>query len=146
MRSRQPAAPPSTTASVAGALASRPTATPALDVPRGPDHFMWVDQYECPIGVDVNGDGVEDLVGPFVLESNGKLEVYAGVLDGTDFHLQWKAGPFGIREKATRRTGVAVAKNRMVVVEVTGLAHVFDLQSGHELAVLPYTQSDSRGI
>ena len=38
---------------------------------------------------------VEDLAGPFVLESQGKLEVWVGVLDGTDFHLQWKSGPFG---------------------------------------------------
>ncbi len=52
--------------------------------------------------------------------------------------LPLAAGPFGIREKATRRTGVAVAKNRMVAVEVTGLAHLLDLADGREITVFPY--------
>jgi hypothetical protein len=136
---------PSTPAPLNPAVPSAPRAR-GLEVPRGPDHFMWMDQYASPVGVDANGDGVEDLAGPFVLENNGKLEAYVGVLDGTDFHLVWKAGPFGIREKATRRTGVAVAKNRMVAVEVTGLAHLFDLSDGREVSVVPYTSEDSRGL
>ncbi len=130
----------------ASSLASALSSHRGPDVPRGPDHFMWADQYASPVGVDANGDGVEDLAGPFVFDNAGKLEMYVGVLDGRDFHLLWKAGPFGIRDKATRKTGVAVAKNRMVAVEVMGLAHLFDLQDGRELSVFPYKESDSRGL
>jgi outer membrane protein assembly factor BamB len=115
-------------------------------LPRGPAGFQWVDQYASVVGVDANGDGVEDLAGPFVFDSQGKLEVWVGVLDGKDFHLLWKAGPFGIRDKATRKTGVAVGKGRMVAVEVKGLAHLYDLRSGEELAVFPYSESDARGL
>jgi outer membrane protein assembly factor BamB len=123
-----------------------PRPDPYAGLPRGPAGFQWVDQYAAPVGVDANGDGVEDLAGPFVIDSQGKLEVWVGVLDGKDFHLLWKSGPFGIREKATRKTGVAVGKGRMVAVEVKGLAHVYDLRSGDELAVFPYSQSDARGL
>jgi hypothetical protein len=123
-----------------------PSASKYAGVPRGPAGFQWVDQYAAAVGVDANGDGVEDLAGPFILDSQGKLEVWVGVLDGKDFQLLWKAGPFGIREKATRTTGVAVGKGRMVAVEVKGLAHLYDLRSGEELAVFPYSASDSRGL
>lgn len=151
-RLRSPGAPPTPPVAVVANSGAPPfppvpaIVSPYALLPRGPEGFGWVDQYECPVGVDANGDGVEDLAGPFVLDSNGKLEVWVGVLDGKDFHLVWKAGPFGIREKATRKTGVAVGKGRMVAVEVTGLAHLYDLHDGKELGVFPYTESDARGL
>ena len=140
------AAAPAATTPVPTSNDPAPRPDPYAGLPRGPEHFQWIDQYAAPVGVDANGDGVEDLAGPFVIESQGKLEVWVGVLDGKDFHLMWKGGPFGIREKATRKTGVAVGKGRMVAVEVKGLAHVYDLRSGDELAVFPYAQSDARGL
>jgi outer membrane protein assembly factor BamB len=140
------AAAPAATNPVATSNEPAPRPNPYAGLPRGPEHFQWVDQYAAPVGVDANGDGVEDLAGPFVIESQGKLEVWVGVLDGKDFHLLWKGGPFGIREKATRKTGVAVGKGRMVAVEVKGLAHLYDLRSGDELAVFPYSRDDARGL
>ena len=100
------------------------------DLLRGPAGFAWQDQYVSPLGVDANGDGVEDLAGPFALEEGGELRSYAGVLDGKTFKLLWKAGPYGLRDKLRRTVGAAVANGKLVVLEGGVKIHVHDLATG----------------
>lgn len=116
------------------------------DLLRGPAGFAWQDQYVSPLGVDANGDGVEDLAGPFALEEGGELRSYAGVLDGKTFKLLWKAGPYGLRDKLRRTVGAAVANGKLVVLEGGVKIHVHDLATGKELATADTKADSSRYI
>jgi outer membrane protein assembly factor BamB len=126
--------------------ASSSAAVVPLGTPLGPKGFNWIDQFTAPVGVDANGDGVEDMAGAFALEEDGRLVVWAGVLDGKTFDVMWKVGPFGGREKASRKTGVAVAGDRVLVVELTGKARLYALADGKEIASFPFKSQDVRGL
>lgn len=125
----------------ASAVAVLPPGTP-----QGPKGFMWIDQFIAPVGVDANGDGTEDLAGAFVFDDEGRLVAWAGVLDGKTFDVMWKVGPFGGREKAARKTGLAVAGDRALVVDLTGKARLYGLADGKEIASFPFKSQDVRGL
>ena len=110
------------------------------NVPMGPDNLYWLDQYISPVPVDANGDGVEDIAGGFILNENGRLNAYAGVIDGATWRVLWKAGPWGDRKKATRSTGVAVKEGRLLAVNVLGDAIVYDLKTGEQLLAFTFDE------
>lgn len=124
------------------AKALRREGKPKLQVPMGPENFYWLDQYISPVGVDANGDGIEDVAGGFILFENNSLNAYVGVVDGKTFEILWKHGPYGDRAKATRSTGVAVKEGRLLAVNVLGDARVFDLTTGEELLTFPFDEEN----
>lgn len=116
---------------------------PKPGVPMGPANFYWLDQYVSPVGIDANGDGVEDVAAAFILVEHGVLNAYVGVVDGKTWEIVWKDGPYGDREKARRSTGLAVQGGRLMAVNVLGDAHIFDLKTGEKLSTFQFDAEDA---
>lgn len=92
-----------------------------------------------PVIVDVNGDGVKDVVLAFERRpSDGNLhaKVYVGALDGRRLHhMLWSVGPLGGRDVVNGKEPIAafgVAGHKLVVAENLGRIVVFDFK-GHKL-------------
>ncbi len=142
-KKQRPSAPPAIVEVEPPPAVVRPEGKPKLPVPMGPENFYWLDQYVSPVGVDANGDGVEDVAGAFILVEHGTLNAYVGVVDGKTWEIVWKDGPYGDRKKAMRGTGVAVKGGRLMAVNVLGDAHIFDLKTGEKLSTFQFDDQDA---
>ncbi len=86
--------------------------------------------------VQVNGDGVEDVVFQF-RTPGANDEMHIGVWDGASFAELWRAGPFGTYIQAYQHTHAAIVGNRMLVTDFRAQGHLYDLASGVQVAGAP---------
>lgn len=92
--------------------------------------YFKFDHHARPVAVDVNSDGVEDLLGPFAVQRGEVLEMRLGAFDGKTWALLWSHGPFGLEDKAMRKSKLALAGKRVVFVDYTAKATIYDLATG----------------
>jgi len=81
----------------------------------------WNDALLTPFAVDVDNDGVEDVVASF--RETTKSDGYVRAVSGRTFAPLWTSGPFDSPSK------VAVVGNRVVVM-TAGFAKILDLATG----------------
>jgi hypothetical protein len=105
----------------------------------GPNITWDADGPLSVVPVDVNGDGVEDVVGRYRVYEDPVMKVYVGAFDGNGFGRIWSAGPFGTAEQAVTSTRLAVAGDAVVVTDFRAEVHVLDLRSGKERSKLVIT-------
>jgi LSD1 subclass zinc finger protein len=128
----------------------RPSAGPATGpgsggvVPEG-EHLQWNASGQSVAPADVDGDGVEDVVGLYRLLElpSGAQTVYAGAFRGTTFERIWKSPPLGSFLTAPG-AHVAVAGRRALVTGGT-VGHVLDIATGRELSAVKLTDQ-AQGI
>ena len=78
----------------------------------------------APVLADVNRDGVEDVIGSFMM-SDTKL-VWIGAFDGKDLHERWRTGDIGTEKNAwSVRAG-----EHVVAADTTPEFHVLDIATG----------------
>ncbi|MEZ4308470.1 MAG: PQQ-binding-like beta-propeller repeat protein [Polyangiaceae bacterium] len=105
-------------------------------VPDG-ERLQWDSwNHSGPIVTDVNGDGVEDFVGPYkILDLRGKSTqtAYIGAFDGKTFQRIWASPALGTLEQTAGKTAFGVAGDRVIVTDFRAQAHILDLKTGREL-------------
>lgn len=108
----------------------------------------WASDRVFPVGADVDGDGVEDLVGPTVRVDGANAQLWVSAFDGKDFHVRWNVGPFGAVKSAgdvEMKLPVVVAGKRFVVLDPKGDAHLYELDTGKLVSDFPFRE-DTRGM
>jgi outer membrane protein assembly factor BamB len=116
--------------------------------PKADDRPRWASDRVFPVGADVDGDGVEDLVGPTVRVDGANAQLWVSAFDGKDFHARWSVGPFGAVKSAgdvEMKLPVVVAGKRFVVLDPKGDAHLYELDSGKLVTDFPFRE-DTRGM
>jgi hypothetical protein len=129
------------------AEATAPTIEPAE--PTNPKKMLnpaWASGRIFPIGVDVDGDGTEDLLGPTVHADGANKQIYVTAFDGKTFTVKHEVGPFGKADNNVESAiQVAAAGKRFVVLDPKGDAHLYELDSGKLVADFPFRE-ENRGL
>jgi hypothetical protein len=97
---------------------STPPAPPLWDVTR------------APILRDLNGDGVEDIVGRFRRSDAPGSPMFVGAFDGKTLQPLWSSGPLGDWADALAGVQLAHTGNALVVTDARGGVELRDLASG----------------
>ncbi len=116
--------------------------------PKDESRPRWASDRVFPVGADVDGDGVEDLVGPTVRLDGANAQLWVSAFDGKDFHVRWSVGPFGAVKSAgdvEMKLPVVVAGKRFVVLDPKGDAHLYELDSGKLVTDFPFRE-ETRGM
>jgi outer membrane protein assembly factor BamB len=149
-RSAPKAPPPKVVASPPAVV--KPIAKTADDgeaiAPKKAKAIAWASSHAFPIGVDVDGDGAEDLVGPTLKQDGANAQLWVSAFDGKTFDERWSVGPFGAPQKGKdvdRELQVATAGKRVVVLDPKGDAHLYELDSGKLVADFPFRE-EHRGM
>jgi len=124
--------------------ASKSATKPAVPTSDGP---KWASDRVFPIGVDIDGDGAEDLVGPSVQSDGANAQLYVSAWDGKTFAHKYRVGPFGAAGKSDveRTMPVVVAGKRFVVLDPKGDAHLYELADGKLVVDFPFRE-EHRGM
>ncbi len=93
-------------------------------------HLQW--SGVAPVAVDLNGDGVEDIVGRYNVLEKGSTHAYVGAFDGKKLERIWKAGSYGTISDA-QAIHVAVSGDRVLVSDASNFVHILELTTGKEL-------------
>ena len=88
--------------------------------------------------VDIDGDGVLDLVGLCADRPGSEGSLYVGAFDGKTFEPRWRSASVGDQANAYL-VQLGVAAGRVAVADPLGSLHVLDLTSGKEVARVPLT-------
>lgn len=115
--------------SISGALSGAPQPKISFGEKLG-----WFDQYARPLAVDVNNDGVEDLIALYI---KGDLRGYVGAFDGRSYQELWSVGPFGERKIAAGKLLAALAGKRLMIADFEGNASLYELSTGTKVASFP---------
>jgi hypothetical protein len=110
-------------------------------VPPG-ERLQWSSNGVNVIPARVDGDGVEDFVGRYViLDLSGKSTqtLFIGGFSGATFERVWKAGPYGTLSEAAGSTHFTVVGDRVAVADYRSTLHVLDVTTGKELRTVPLT-------
>lgn len=152
---KSPARPPPSVASPKVAkTAAPPAVTPELaseatEAPKAKARAVaWGSSRAFPIGVDVDVDGVEDLVGPTRKQDGANEQLWVSAFEGKRLDERWSVGPFGALQKGKevdREVQVAVAGKRVVVLDPKGDAHLYELDTGKLVADFPFRE-EHRGM
>jgi outer membrane protein assembly factor BamB len=116
--------------------------------PKDESRPRWASDRVFPVGADVDGDGVEDLVGPTVRVDGANAQLWVSAFDGKDFHVRWNVGPFGAAKSAgdvEMKLPVVVAGKRFVVLDPKRDAHLYELDTGKLVSDFPFRE-DTRGM
>jgi len=93
---------------------------------------QWYASSQTPILHDVNGDGVQDIVGLAWDRRDNERALHAVAFDGTTHQLIWHSdgvpAQWGANQVHLVRT-----KQQLVLTDTRGTAHVFDITTGKEL-------------
>lgn len=103
---------------------------PPLVDARAPGLHAWVGSGNLPVLADVDGDGVEDVIGRFS-ELEPEHTVWLGAFSGADLSPLWRAGPFAAWPGEVRFAG---AGERLVVADPSPALHVLDRATGEHRA------------
>ncbi|HJZ88277.1 MAG TPA: hypothetical protein VKN99_24050 [Polyangia bacterium] len=96
--------------------------------------LQWDAVAGAPLIANVDGDGVEDLIGRVRVVNPDQLWVAA--FAGIHFKPIWRAGPYGAWD--TRKSIlVALSGSRVLVTDSRQSARVLDLATGKELGMVP---------
>jgi hypothetical protein len=110
--------------------------------PTGTLGATWLDGISAPIAGNVNGDGIEDFIGPYAIREGASLTTYVGAFDGKTFERLWSVGPFGARDMAARKTKVAIAGARVLVLDGRAQAHLYELKDGKAVKNFTFPAAD----
>ncbi len=106
----------------------------------------WASARIYPIGVDVDGDGREDVIGPTVRTEGANTNMYVTAFDGASLQPKWSIGPFGTVTRAVESSvAVVAAGKRLVVLDAKGDAHLHELSDGKLVVDFPFRE-DNRGM
>ncbi len=88
---------------------------------------------EPPVLTQVNGDGVEDLIGRYTTYDyvNSKSRLFVGAFDGATFELLWSVGPIG-DVGAETSVHYAVAGRNVFIADSRANLRVYDVATGTE--------------
>lgn len=111
--------------------------------PTGTLGATWLDGISAPIAADVNADGIEDFIGPYAIREGASLTAYVGAFDGKTFERLWSVGPFGARDIAARKTKVALAGGRVLVLDGRSQAHLYELKDGKAVKNFAFPVADA---
>jgi outer membrane protein assembly factor BamB len=81
----------------------------------------------------IDDDAVEDFVGLYDVFGGGPR---VGGFDGRTLQRRWASAPLGTADEGTSSTHVGVAGGRVLVTDRRAQAHVLDLRTGQEVAVV----------
>ena len=140
-------APPSTPQQVAVpatvATVEPPTAAPTSKPKSKKGGPRWASNRAFPIGVDVDGDGTEDVIGPTVHVEGANPQIYVTAFDGKTFAVKHEVGPFGkAGNDIDSAAQIAVAGQRFVVLDPKGDAHLYELATGKLVADFPFREEN----
>ncbi|MEO6419372.1 MAG: hypothetical protein ABIP39_08210 [Polyangiaceae bacterium] len=110
--------------------------------PTGTLGATWLDSFSAPIAANVNADGIEDFIGPYALREGASLTTYVGAFDGKTFERIWSVGPFGARDIASRKTKIAVAGGRVLVLDSRSQAHLYEMKDGKAVKNFAFPSAD----
>src|SRR5512140_955166 len=92
--------------------------------------FAW-ESFPGTVTADLDGDGVEDLVGAYVSYDPEVSQIFVAAFRGRDLRPMWRAGPFGlVRDRFDMRV---VESGPWIVVLAAGHhVHVLDARTGRD--------------
>jgi hypothetical protein len=96
-------------------------------VPFG-EHMQWQDG-KAPMIADLNGDGVEDVVGFYRVLDGGEATTRLGAFSGATWNRLWHTDPLG----DAHQLALGSAGNAILVGDDRGLVRIFDRSSGVQL-------------
>lgn len=99
---------------------------------------------EAPMVASANGDGSADVIVRYSVYETGKSRAYLGCFDGTTFRRLWRIGPLGELGTETTYTKVAVAGNRVLVVDSRANLAFYDVTNGTEKGRVKLTDRAKR--
>lgn len=131
LRTRRTAPPPPSAAPLPSSVAPPlpPSAAPSL--PR----LLWSHVGGLPLLLDVNGDGVEDLVGRVIdlQPSDRRVAVRIAAFDGKTHALLWVAGSFGEERLAAREVALVAGHGAVAAMDGKAQYALFDGRTGEEI-------------
>jgi hypothetical protein len=102
------------------------------------ERLQW-DSWSKSLAIaDVNGDGVEDILGRYkILDiASSTQTTFAGAFDGKTFKRIWKTAPLGSHSQSVSATFVGVAGDRAVVSDYQSQVHILELATGKPLLIV----------
>jgi hypothetical protein len=141
----RPLAPPSRTEAPATTLPSTAVSAPEADEPIAPTTqpadaapaptVSWSPSPGMPLFLDVNGDGVDDLIGRVVVTQPPatRTEVRVAAYDGKTFAMLWTSGALGEDPFATRDIALAAGHGHVAVMDGKARYTLLDARTGEEV-------------
>jgi len=116
--------------SASSATAVTPGPAPSVSAAPDPARPRWTSESDFPIGVDSDGDGVEDVLGATTRLEGPNKTAFVSLFDGKTFAERYHVGPF----TSLKGIIVAAAGARFVVRDPKGDVHLYELTDGKLVA------------